>query len=169
MFDGYRRGWRQAGRGNDVPINRLAYAAFAYCSKDEAKAREGAEKLLWHIGINKVPQHFSNPPGFNTIEASARGVRRGLGRFPKAPALDDAIAAGIMFAGTPDQVFNQFCKFYEAVGGFGHLLVAGQSGFLSHEDTVDGIRTLAREVYPRLRERYPNTAISDQFREAVPA
>jgi alkanesulfonate monooxygenase SsuD/methylene tetrahydromethanopterin reductase-like flavin-dependent oxidoreductase (luciferase family) len=28
VFAGYRRGWREAGKGNDVPIDRLAYAAF---------------------------------------------------------------------------------------------------------------------------------------------
>ena len=169
VFEGYRRGWREAGRGQDVPIDRLAYAAFAFCSPDEARAREGAEKLLWHIAINKIPAHYQNPPGYNTVEASARGVKRGLGRFPKAPTVDAAVEQGIMFAGTPAQVLEQFDKFYDAVGGFGHLLVAGQSGFLSHEDTVHGIRTMAREVYPRLKERYPGTAISGQFREAVAA
>ncbi len=60
-----------------------------------------------------------------------------------------------MFAGTPDQVLKQFEKFYDHVGGFGHLLIAGQSGFLSHDDTVHGIQTLAREVFPKLKERYP--------------
>jgi len=74
-----------------------------------------------------------------------------------------------MFAGTPEQVLKQFEQFYDHVGGFGHLLVAGQSGFLSHNDTVHGIRMLAREVLPQLRERYPDTSISGQFREIAPA
>jgi alkanesulfonate monooxygenase SsuD/methylene tetrahydromethanopterin reductase-like flavin-dependent oxidoreductase (luciferase family) len=169
VFEGYRRGWREAGRGQDVPINRLAYAAFAYCSDDEARARAGAEQLLWHIAINKIPAHFANPPGYNTLEANAKGMRVGLQRYPRAPTVDAAVEQGIMFAGTPDQVLKQFEKFYDHVGGFGHLLVAGQSGFLSHDDTVHGIRMLAREVFPKLRERYPDTAISGQFREAVPA
>jgi hypothetical protein len=42
----------------------------------------------------------------------------------------------------------------------------GQAGFLEHEDTVHGIRMFAREVYPRLKELYPNTLISGQ---ATPA
>jgi len=159
VFEGYRRGWREAGRGNDVPIHRLAYAAFVYCADNE----------VWHIGINKIPTHFANPPGYNTLEANAKGMRIGLGRYPKAPTVDAAVEQGIMFAGTPEQVLRQFEKFYDHVGGFGHLLVAGQSGFLSHDDTVHGIRTLSREVLPQLGERYPDTAISGQFREMTPA
>jgi hypothetical protein len=36
----------------------------------------------------------------------------------------------------------------------------GQAGFLEHDDTVVGIRTFAREVYPRLKEMYPDSTIS---------
>jgi alkanesulfonate monooxygenase SsuD/methylene tetrahydromethanopterin reductase-like flavin-dependent oxidoreductase (luciferase family) len=169
IFEAYRKGWGEAGRGQDVPIDRLAYAAFAYCSDNEQRAREGAEKLLWHIAINKIPAHYANPPGYNTLEAVAKGMKIGLNRYPKAPTVDAAVEAGIMFAGTPEQVIKQFEKFYDFTGGFGHLLVAGQSGFLGHEDTVHGIRTLAREVFPVLRERHPGTTISGQFKEAVPA
>ena len=152
-----------------MPIDRLAYAAFVYTADSEAKARAGAEQLLWHIAINKIPMHFANPPGYNSLEANAKGLRVGLSRYPKAPTVDAAIEQGIMFAGTPDQVLKQFEKFYDHVGGFGHLLVAGQSGFLGHDETVHGIRMLAREVFPKLHERYPDTTISGQFREAVPA
>ena len=65
-----------------------------------------------------------------------------------------------MFAGTPDQVYRQIKKLYDHVGGFGHLLIMGQAGFLEHDETVLGIRTFAREVYPRLREEFPDTAIT---------
>ena len=64
-------------------------------------------------------------------------------------------------------MLRQFEKFYESVGGFGHLLVAGQSGFLSHEATVHGIRMLAREVFPTFRDRYPHTAISGEVNHAT--
>ena len=74
--------------------------------------------------------------------------------------VEKAIEAGIMMAGTPDQVYQQIKRFYEHVGGFGQLLIMGQAGFLEHDDTVRGIKTFAREVYPRLLEEYPDTAIS---------
>ena len=41
--------WRQAGRGDDVPLDRLAYAALVYTGETEAEAHAGAEKLLWYM------------------------------------------------------------------------------------------------------------------------
>src|ERR1700731_3317510 len=170
IYEGYRRGWREAGRGHDVPINRLAYAALVYVGENAARARAGAEKLLWYITANKVPLHFSNPPGYGPVAmnialsrgahnvVSAHGTRQGT--------VEGAIEAGTIFAGTPDPVFQQFKKHWEHVGGYGHLLIMGQAGFLEHEDTVHGIRMFAREVYPLLKELYPNTLISGQ---ATPA
>ena len=57
-------------------------------------------------------------------------------------------------------VFQQIKTFYHHVGGFGNLLLMGQAGFLDHDETVAGIRAFAREVYPRLREEFPDTALS---------
>ena len=37
VFEAYRRGWREAGRGKDVPIDRLAYAAFVFTADSEAR------------------------------------------------------------------------------------------------------------------------------------
>jgi hypothetical protein len=41
---------------------------------------------------------------------------------------------------------------YDYNGGFGHLLVMGQAGFLDNKETLKGIDLLAKEVYPRLKE-----------------
>ena len=78
IYDAYRKGWREAGRGSDVPINRLAYAALVYTGESEAEARAGAEKLLWYMTANKVPLHFCYPPGYvPTAGACADPARRG--------------------------------------------------------------------------------------------
>lgn len=164
VFESYRKGWRSAGRGEDVPVHRLAYAALVYTSKDPQKAYEGADKLLWYMRANKVPFHFQYPPGYMPVPALVQ-VMRGAALDQHASlkdkmVVDKAIEAGIMMAGTPDQVFEQIRRFYDYVGGFGHLLIMGQAGFLEHEETVHGIRTFAREVYPRLKEIFPDTAIS---------
>jgi hypothetical protein len=74
-----------------------------------------------------------------------------------------------MFAGTPDQVYEQIKRHYEYVGGYGHLLIMGQAGFLEHDDTVKGIRNFAREVYPRLKEMFPKTNLSGAFGDVPPA
>ena len=164
IYNSYRRGWREAGRGQDVPIDRLAYAALVYVGDTEAKARAGAEKLLWYITANKVAPQFANPPGYVSVAMNlqlARGAHNVVSAHgTKQGTVDGAIEAGTMFAGTPDQVFQQFKKHYEHVGGYGHLLIMGQAGFLEHDDTVHGIRMFAREVYPRLKELYPDTTVS---------
>jgi alkanesulfonate monooxygenase SsuD/methylene tetrahydromethanopterin reductase-like flavin-dependent oxidoreductase (luciferase family) len=163
VFDGYRRGWQKAGHKGPVPIDRLAYAALVYTAPTEKKAHEGAEKLLWYVTSNKVPPHIANPPGYVPVAANLammRGAEHPLSGFKKNANVQGAIDSGLMFAGTPDQVFQQFKKVYDYVGGFGHLLIMGQAGFLEHDDTVLGIKTFAREVYPRLKEAYPDTAPS---------
>jgi alkanesulfonate monooxygenase SsuD/methylene tetrahydromethanopterin reductase-like flavin-dependent oxidoreductase (luciferase family) len=80
-----------------------------------------------------------------------RGAEHPLSAFAKSASVEAAIAAGIMMAGTPAQVEAQIRKVYDHVGGFGHLLIMGQAGFLEHDETVAGIRMFAREVYPRVR------------------
>ena len=164
VFASYRAGWRGAGRGDNVAVNRLAYCAFVYAGDTEAEARANAQKLLWHIAINKIAPQFVFPPGYATVAATAQRLRAGAGgpasTFPRIETVDQAIEAGIMFAGTPDQVYRQIANFYRRVGGFGHLLVIGQSGFLDHDSTERGIKLLAREVYPRLKAEFADDAIS---------
>jgi alkanesulfonate monooxygenase SsuD/methylene tetrahydromethanopterin reductase-like flavin-dependent oxidoreductase (luciferase family) len=154
IFDSYRAAWRAAGRGETVPLDRLAYAAMVYVGETEAEAHAGAEKLLWYVTSNKVPAHFASPPGYVPIEAGVsmlRGAEHPLSAFAKVATVEGAIKAGIMMAGTPDQVVAQVRAVHDHVGGFGHLLNMGQAGFLEHDETIRGIKMFAREVYPRLK------------------
>jgi alkanesulfonate monooxygenase SsuD/methylene tetrahydromethanopterin reductase-like flavin-dependent oxidoreductase (luciferase family) len=175
VYESYRRGWREAGRGQDVPIDRLAYAALVYVGDTEAKAYAGGDKLLWYLNANKVPPHFQQPPGYAGLAAEV-AMLKGAGsrttgdhaNFGRGMNVETAMERGLMFAGTPDQVFNQIKKFYDHVGGFGHLLIMGQAGFLEHDETVEGIRMFAREVLPRLKEAYPDTTLSGVFENATP-
>jgi alkanesulfonate monooxygenase SsuD/methylene tetrahydromethanopterin reductase-like flavin-dependent oxidoreductase (luciferase family) len=171
IYESYRKGWREAGRGQDVPVNRLAYAALVYAAPIEAQARDGAEKLLWYLTSNKVPAQFCYPPGYLPVPAQME-ILRGAPLDQHAAnrrhsTVEKAIEAGIMMAGTPDQVYAQVKKFYDHVGGFGHLLIMGQAGFLEHDATVLGIKTFAREVYPRLKETFPDAVISGLRQEKL--
>jgi alkanesulfonate monooxygenase SsuD/methylene tetrahydromethanopterin reductase-like flavin-dependent oxidoreductase (luciferase family) len=67
-------------------------------------------------------------------------------------SVEQAMARGILFAGNPDTVYKQIMDFYETVGGFGHLVMVGRSGPMTHAETEKGINLFAREVLPRLRE-----------------
>jgi alkanesulfonate monooxygenase SsuD/methylene tetrahydromethanopterin reductase-like flavin-dependent oxidoreductase (luciferase family) len=163
VFQAYREGWRAAGRGRDVPNHRLAYAPLLYCAETEEKARTGAEKIMWYVRANKVPPHFANPPGYFPIEANvkfARGTAPPVVAFLRKATIDWAVDHGFLMMGTPDQVYSQVKRFYDHVGGFGHLLIMGQAGFLDHDETVHGIQTFARHVLPRLQAECPDVAVS---------
>ena len=153
IFDGYREGYLQA-HGEDAPIDRLAYAALIYVGDNEKKAREGAEKLLWYLSSNKVAPQFNNPPGYHSPQVSAnimRGPRPGESDR-RDPRVDVQMARGNLFTGTPDQVFQQIKNFWEYSGGFGHLLMMGQAGFMTMEETLSSMKLFSQEVYPRLKE-----------------
>ncbi len=68
---------------------------------------------------------------------------------------EKAIAQGILFAGTPDAVYRQIMDLYNFVGGYGHLVMIGRSGFMTHAETEKSINLFAREVLPRLKEIAP--------------
>ena len=69
------------------------------------------------------------------------------------------IDAGVLFCGTPDQVYDQITDFIEHCGGMGNLLMMGHAGGMSHEDTVSNLTLFGKEVLPRLKEfRQPDAA-----------
>ena len=88
VFDAYRKGWREAGRGSTVPLDRLAYAALVYTAPSEAEARNGAEKLMWYVTANKIVPHFTYPPGYVPVRTAVdvmRGRVSPLSHFGESP------------------------------------------------------------------------------------
>ena len=63
---------------------------------------------------------------------------------------EDLIEAGLIFAGTPDQVTQQIKKFTGAMGGFDNLLLMFQGGDLGHAETTNSLSLFGREVLPQL-------------------
>lgn len=153
IFDGYREDYLKL-HGEHAPFDRLGYLGLVYVADDETKAREGAEKLLWYMKANKVPVKWSNPPGYHPPHIAAqimKGQRGGAG-IPLTTTLDEQIARGNMFVGTPDQVFEQLKTFWEYSGGFGNMLMMGQAGFVTHAETERSMRLYVDEVFPRLKQ-----------------
>ena len=151
IFNAYRERARQ--NGWEAPEDRFACAALVYVGENDAEGFAGARKLMWYIESNRVAPQFINPPGYVPVEAAALALRNGgsLYKYSK-PDLEGLIAQGIVCAGNPDTVFGQLKKLYEYNGGFGHLLVMGQAGFLNHVETLKGINMLAKDLQPRLKE-----------------
>ena len=153
LFDGYREGFLQA-HGEEAPLDRLAYCAIICVGENEKEAENGTEKLLWYIRSNKVAPQFNNPPGYHPPAVAANIIRGPRPGEPdrRDPRLETQKARGNVFSGTPDQVFQQIKNFWEYSGGFGHLLMMGQAGFMTYEETLKSMKLFTEEVYPRLKE-----------------
>jgi alkanesulfonate monooxygenase SsuD/methylene tetrahydromethanopterin reductase-like flavin-dependent oxidoreductase (luciferase family) len=161
LFDAYRAGY--VSKGRPAPsADRFAYLGLVAVAADEATARARAEFVASYLRTSGIvaPQ-FRNPPGYLSIEDNARILRgekrqRSMtkdGRYidMHGGSVQDLIDAGILFCGTPDQVYSQIVDFCEYCGGMGNLLMMGHAGSLSHEDTVDNLTLFAKEVLPRLK------------------
>jgi alkanesulfonate monooxygenase SsuD/methylene tetrahydromethanopterin reductase-like flavin-dependent oxidoreductase (luciferase family) len=167
LHQAYAQAWRAAGRGDTVPVSQFAYLAIGATASTEAEGRRRANQIADYIRTNaQVAEPFNKPPGYFTLEAAMKSARstnprafRSLmtpsGRAVElsTASIDVFIECGIAFCGTPDQVYDQICRFVDQVGGLGHLLLMGQGGYLNHTDTVDSMTLFSREVLPRLRER----------------
>ncbi|HEY8578964.1 MAG TPA: hypothetical protein VIL72_03705, partial [Beijerinckiaceae bacterium] len=112
-----------------------------------------------------VSEPFRNPPGYLSVADNAR-VMRGMGKKAArmVPTYDgrmidvngplpvqDLMDLGLMFCGTPDEVYEQIVAFESYAGGIGNMLLMMQGGALSHEDACDSLRLFGTEVLPRLK------------------
>ena len=161
LQDAYRAGY-QAKWKRPAPPDRFGYLGLVAVADNEAEARRRGELVagyLYSSAIVHVP--FRNPPGFLTVDDNAK-MLRGMtpprsftkdGRVISmhSGSVQDLIDAGILFCGTPDQVYQQIVDFTEYCGGMGNLLMMGHAGFLTHEDTVSNLSIFSKEVMPRLK------------------
>ena len=161
LYDAYRKSY-VAKFGRAPGADRFAYLGLVAVSHDREEARKRGDLIAGYLrtsAIVHVP--FRNPPGYIPPEDNARMLRgetppRGFTKDGRpinihATNIDDLIDAGILFCGTPDEVYDQIVAFCEHCGGMGNLLMMGQAGFLTHEQTVDNLTLFAREVLPRLK------------------
>ena len=163
-----------------VGSDHFGYAALVYVGDTHEEGVRIGEKLLWFLNtsLKSAPQYSkflpgSVPPQFapgvyrtapKPAPASAgNGSARPKGNAPVPSATqnvgtligitaEQAMARGILFAGSPDTVYDQIMKFRGEVGGFDHLIMVGRSGFLTHAEAERGIKLFAKEVLPRLQE-----------------
>jgi alkanesulfonate monooxygenase SsuD/methylene tetrahydromethanopterin reductase-like flavin-dependent oxidoreductase (luciferase family) len=157
FFDVYREHACEGARREDglVCPDRFAYLALACVGETDELGLQGVRKIMWYLQANKVAPQFRNPPGYAAIPAAVRAMRGGevQARRPvhESPA-EELIERGVIFAGNPDTVYEQIKRFSDNVGGLGNLMIMGQGGLLSHEETVSNLTLFANEVYPRLKE-----------------
>lgn len=161
LYDAYREGY-VAEHGRLPAADRFAYLGLVAVADNEAEAhRLGKLVSIYLPSSGIVAPEFRNPPGYLSIEDNVR-MLRGEGR-PRTGTKDgrfidmrtagvrELVDAGVLFCGTPDQVYTQIVEFCEYCGGMGNLLMMGHAGAMSHQDTVANLTLFAREVLPRLK------------------
>jgi alkanesulfonate monooxygenase SsuD/methylene tetrahydromethanopterin reductase-like flavin-dependent oxidoreductase (luciferase family) len=164
MFEAYRK--RAQELGWTAGPDRFAYAAVVGATREEGLRR--ANLAADYVRTSPVvAEAFTNPPGYNSLSANVAMLKAGgkRGGFVRdrhgnpveqtTASIEQLIESGTCFAGTPDDVYDQIKALSDSVGGFGHLLMFGQGGFLDHKDTVANITLFAKEVLPRLRGLNP--------------
>ncbi len=168
MFDAYRQ--RAQELGWTAGPDRLAYAAIVGVGPTREEGLRIANLAADYIRTSPiVAEPFTNPPGYNSVGANIGLLRapRGKARFVgnedgksidhTRATVEELMSTDTVFAGTPDDVFEQIKAFNARMGGFGHLLAFLQGGHLSADDTAANISLFAKEVLPRLRELTPDT------------
>jgi len=167
VFATYRKRYAEVFRRAPA-ADRLGYAAMIAVSKDRSEAARKAEEMRGYLkSLPRSAEPFKIPPGYGSVADFGRllrGPNKGRvtesrphslpdGRSVHHNASDDELAQiGMLFSGTPDDIFNQIKAFHKYVGGFGHLMIMAQAGSLNHADTVENLELFAKEVYPRLGE-----------------
>src|SRR5215813_6590478 len=84
-----------------------------------------------------LPEQFGPKRGGFVLDREGKPVDH------RTATVEQFMASDTVFAGTPDDVYNQIRDFNERIGGFGHLLFFGQGGFLDHKDTEANITLFA--------------------------
>ncbi len=151
LFEAYRSSYvlnGQPGGGG------TAFMPLVYVADTEAEAEAGMKELLWYMVAKAEPQ-YRNPPGYVPVEFNVnalKGTYSGRTDAMRSQTLEFQREQGVVMYGTPDQVTAQIKRFYDLVGGFDHLLMMMQAGFLDHERTAKNIRMFAKEVYPAIKD-----------------
>ena len=161
LYDAYRKGY--VGKFGRAPgADRFAYLGLVAVANDRNEAHKRGDLIADYLRTSAIVHlPFRNPPGYVSPEDNARMLRgeqppRGFTKDGRAinihaASVDELIDAGILFCGTPDEVYAQIVEFCEHCGGMGNLLMMGHAGFLTHEQTTDNLTLFSHEVLPRLK------------------
>jgi alkanesulfonate monooxygenase SsuD/methylene tetrahydromethanopterin reductase-like flavin-dependent oxidoreductase (luciferase family) len=163
MYEAYRKRARELGW--QAGPDRMAYAAIVGVGATREEGMRRAHEAADYVRTAPVVfEPFTNPPGYNSINANVAMFkagprahrlvtdRNGVPIDHRTASVEQFMDTETVFAGTPDDVFDQLKRFNDRMGGVGHLLFFGQGGYMSHQDAKENIRLFGTEVAPRLME-----------------
>ena len=163
MYDAYRKRARELGW--EAGPDRFAFAAIIGVGNTREEGLRRADIIADYVRTSPVvAEEFSNPPGYNSLGANVailksgpRGNRivsdqKGNPINHRTATVQQFMDTDTVFAGSPDDVYNQLKAFNARMGGVGHLLFFGQGGYLTHQEAKANIALFGKEVAPRLKD-----------------
>ncbi len=164
----------EAGHPEPTAAN-YAYLAICGCGETTQEGYDRANEVLGYLRTtSKVHESLMNPPGYMAVPGNVAWLKKnqvrgragnhfpamkrdgtviniGSGRdWTGSTPIPDLIDANIVFAGTPDEVAEQMAEFSDFSGGVGNIVVMGQGGDLSHEETKANLTAIGEGVLPKL-------------------
>jgi alkanesulfonate monooxygenase SsuD/methylene tetrahydromethanopterin reductase-like flavin-dependent oxidoreductase (luciferase family) len=173
MYEAYRKRARELGW--EAGPDRMAFAAIIGVGDTRQEGLRRANIIADYVRTAPVvAEPFTNPPGYNSVGANVAMLRagprahrmvtdrNGVAIDHRTATIEQFMDTETVFAGTPDDVFNQLKAFNQRMGGVGHLLFFAQGGQLTHQDAKANIALFGKEVAARLLDlRMPELAAAE--------
>ena len=139
MYDAYRK--RARDLGWEAGPDRFAYAAIIGVGNTREEGLRRADQIADYVRTAPVVHEpFTNPPGYNSIGANVAILKNGAraNRIVtdrhgepinhRTATVQQFMDTETVFAGTPDDVFNQLKAFNARMAGWGTCCSSGRAG-----------------------------------------
>jgi alkanesulfonate monooxygenase SsuD/methylene tetrahydromethanopterin reductase-like flavin-dependent oxidoreductase (luciferase family) len=166
IFDEYRAASERFGRPE--PSKRLGWNPAVYIADSDAQA----EEEFWpHMDLyfNKMfpnPQHRLFPPNYME-ESTLERVLQVRGDLGKERDFAGLLSSHTALVGSPETVIGMLEEAHDLLD-FEHLVMHVHFGGLSDELTRKNIQRVAREIFPRFRDRRSKRASRADASVAAP-
>ena len=147
------------------------YLLRVHCQDDEERAIRNAKEFMWMQGEFTGIGHpnWMSPAGYSSADqqlAAARAANR-LEPRRQAQPFEAQRESLELIAGTPGQVIDELRVLLERTRP-GILVLWGNDGKISHEDSLRCIELLGREVVPAVKEIGKELGLHDPFEIDAP-
>jgi len=151
FFDMYREAARKCGY--EAAPDRLAWSTSIYVAETDAKAKREAGPHLEALNnyFLRMPVEMLLPPGYTSLESMKRIAKAKLTASQTPKTVDDLMAAGVVIVGSPATVREKLEEF-QALAGFGTVLVKTQFGTAPADLTRRNIEAIAAEILPHFHK-----------------
>jgi alkanesulfonate monooxygenase SsuD/methylene tetrahydromethanopterin reductase-like flavin-dependent oxidoreductase (luciferase family) len=142
------------------------YLVQCHVQADEEKALANGVEFAWMQGefTGMTKPWLVSPAGYSSPESRVARLKLGatLHGASRDAIFRTRLEAGRLIAGTPKQAIEKIRMFLEITRA-SMLMLWGNDGHVSHEDSMECIRLLGEEVLPAVREIGAELDIHDPF------